>query len=111
MPTYPREGADTLISEYRIPVNALYITLISPPPRPPSTTWNHHYVWLVQGENSNLVRTFVHEVGARGLEQQLRGAQEEVRQVQQTDSGAAFWPAFVFATYRKDEAQSWHIEG
>lgn len=25
------------------------------------------------------MRKFVHEVGARGLEQQLRGAQEEVR--------------------------------
>lgn len=31
-----------------------------------------------QQEDPTLVRKFVHEVGARGLEQQLRGAQEEV---------------------------------
>ena len=34
-----------------------------------------------QNEDPSLVRKFVHEVGARGLEQQLRGAQEEVRRL------------------------------
>lgn len=34
---------------------------------------------ISQNEDPSLVRKFVHEVGARGLEQQLRGAQEEVR--------------------------------
>lgn len=33
---------------------------------------------MSQNEDPALVRKFVHEVGARGLEQQLRGAQEEV---------------------------------
>lgn len=38
----------------------------------------HSVVWVSQNEDPSLVRKFVHEVGARGLEQQLRGAQEEV---------------------------------
>ncbi len=41
-----------------------------------SSTW--HGVVFPQQEDPSLVRKFVHEVGARGLEQQLRGAQEEV---------------------------------